>query len=75
MGIKKNKIEQDVPKQPKTIKVSTLIIIIAWLVSVVASLYIGWSLKQNDETRVHSEAKVMLNSFIETAKSSDAELK
>jgi len=59
--------EVKVPKQPRTIKVKTVVLIVLWTVSVIVSLYAGWSLKTNDTERVHNEAKVMLNSLIETA--------
>jgi len=66
--MKNNKtIEPKAPKQPKTIKIKTLVLVVAWVISLLGSLYAGWTMKQADTERVNSEARVMLNSLIETA--------
>jgi len=53
-------------KQPRTIKVKTLIIAIIWIATLVVALIGGWNLRSADQSRVQSEAdalsKVMLKS-------------
>lgn len=58
-----------VQKQPRTIKVRTVVVVILWTLSMIASLIAGWTLKSADNDRVSNEARVMLDSLIDTRKS------
>lgn len=66
MGIKKEKIEE--PKAPRTIKIRTMVVVVIWLFSILAALITGWTMRSTDITRVNSEARVLLQDFIDTAK-------
>lgn len=47
-------------KQAKTIKVKTLIIAIIWLLSLLAAVVGGWTLRSVDNARVSAEAQAIV---------------
>jgi len=48
------------PKQPKTIKVKTVVIALLVTTAIIASFIGGWFARSVDQSRVQSEARVLV---------------
>jgi hypothetical protein len=63
-------IEKRVQEAPKTIKVKTLLVGVAFLVAIVASFIGGWFYHVNEQARYDGSVKAEARSIVELSKES-----
>ncbi len=61
MTTKKAPVEEI--KQPKTIKVSTVVISVTFLALLLASFIGGWTMRSVDQSRIQSEARALTDAL------------
>ncbi len=64
--MKKNtKVQEEKPvkvKEPKTIQVKTLVMVLLWISTVIAGLIVGWNLRSMDNARIERHAEQIIQS-------------
>ncbi len=60
--VKTKEAEVKTFKEPKTVKVKTLIIVGLWVASVAGGVYLGWNLRSMDNARITKHAEQIVQS-------------
>lgn len=68
--MKKNKeeVKEQQIKEPRTIKVKTLIISIIWIATLILAVVGGWTLKCVNQSQIDSEAKALAEQMLKSDK-------
>ena len=68
--MKKNKeeVKEQQIKEPRTIKVKTLIISIIWVATLIVAVVGGWTLKCVNQSQIDSEAKALAEQMLKSDK-------
>lgn len=61
-SIKTKQTPFDIPKQPKTIKVKTLVLTGLWIATIIGGIVAGWQLRGFDNDRIVKHAEQLVQS-------------